>query len=294
MGNAKMTYKSLTRSLVGSVFIGALASLPASAAEITFNWTGQFIVQDYLSGGVWFNSTTGLPQTPVSGTFTFDPANPNLSNMAVDVVPFSFIASGSDTTLTLFSMEEVGYNNLFARFNVNWCDLGGLLGSTDCSGAGSYDMDMGILWDITGLREAIDTTPGGLQVGDILRGDLVIRGGVPIQGINSATPATDGIVFNSQTGEFLNQGPAPMASTTVDATLESRLGFSGFQVLGDDGVGGMLVIGEPGGSLGASINLDIGSGLSMTVTNVIPVPPAAWLFGSGLIGLIGAARRKQA
>jgi hypothetical protein len=154
-------------------------------------------------------------------------------------------------------------------------------------------MDMGILWDITGLRDAIDNTPGGLQVGDIISGEVVMRGGTPIQGISSATPATDGIVFNTITGEFLNQGPAPMASTSVDATLESRLGFGGFQYLGDDGVGGMLVIGDPGGSLGASINLDIGSGLSMTVTNVVPVPPALWLFGSGLIGLIAISRRKK-
>ncbi|MGB5259520.1 MAG: hypothetical protein WBO34_03245 [Gammaproteobacteria bacterium] len=32
--------------------------------------------------------------------------------------------------------------------------------------------------------------------------------------------------------------------------------------------------------------------LSYTV-NAVPVPPAIWLFGSGLLGLLGAARRKQ-
>jgi hypothetical protein len=30
------------------------------------------------------------------------------------------------------------------------------------------------------------------------------------------------------------------------------------------------------------------------VTTVIPVPPALWLFGSGLLGLVGIARRKKA
>ena len=34
--------------------------------------------------------------------------------------------------------------------------------------------------------------------------------------------------------------------------------------------------------------------LQYTDTAVVPVPAAAWLFGSGLIGLIGIARRKQA
>jgi len=42
--------------------------------------------------------------------------------------------------------------------------------------------------------------------------------------------------------------------------------------------------------------LDIGSGNSMHVTSVsaVPVPAAVWLFGSGLIGLAGFAKRKKA
>jgi hypothetical protein len=33
---------------------------------------------------------------------------------------------------------------------------------------------------------------------------------------------------------------------------------------------------------------------SETIGGVVPVPPAVWLFGSGLLGLIGIARRKKA
>jgi hypothetical protein len=48
---------------------------------------------------------------------------------------------------------------------------------------------------------------------------------------------------------------------------------------------------------GAIVNFDIGSGNSLTVTSVnssvVPIPAAVWLFGSGLIGLIGLARRKK-
>ena len=35
-------------------------------------------------------------------------------------------------------------------------------------------------------------------------------------------------------------------------------------------------------------------GISPLLTTVIPAPPAVWLFGSGLLGLIGLARRKKA
>jgi hypothetical protein len=42
-------------------------------------------------------------------------------------------------------------------------------------------------------------------------------------------------------------------------------------------------------------SIDIGSGNSLTVLSVnpVPVPAAVWLFGSGLIGLIGIVRRKK-
>jgi len=41
---------------------------------------------------------------------------------------------------------------------------------------------------------------------------------------------------------------------------------------------------------------NIGSGNSMQVLSVssVPVPAAAWLFCSGLLGLVGIARRKKA
>lgn len=44
---------------------------------------------------------------------------------------------------------------------------------------------------------------------------------------------------------------------------------------------------------GGSVGIDI-TGLSVQPVSAVPVPAAAWLFGSGIIGLIGVARRKKA
>jgi hypothetical protein len=41
--------------------------------------------------------------------------------------------------------------------------------------------------------------------------------------------------------------------------------------------------------------VDIGSGNSMVVTDIssVPIPPALWLFGSGLLGLAAVARGRN-
>jgi len=42
---------------------------------------------------------------------------------------------------------------------------------------------------------------------------------------------------------------------------------------------------------------DLGAGFSSDLifgnSTVVPIPPAFWLFGSGLLGLVGMARRKK-
>jgi hypothetical protein len=144
----------------------------------------------------------------------------------------------------------------------------------------NYDMPMHVEWDATGLFNAIDY---GLQVGDKLSGTNLFRDfngdGVwdaseLVADIGSATPYSDVL----QTGFYgydpsLEQGPAPMAATANSQGLDETTPFNGIRAY-----------------------LDIGSGNSMYVTAVspVPVPAAVWLFGSGLIALAGFARRRKA
>lgn len=83
---------------------------------------------------------------------------------------------------------------------------------------------------------------------------------------------------------------------TAAVPLGDPSGFGGVRYrLGFDG--GLAGASLGGAALSATVFSD--SDLGATVTgiigaSVVPVPPAAWLFGSGLIGLIGVARRKKA
>ena len=42
-----------------------------------------------------------------------------------------------------------------------------------------------------------------------------------------------------------------------------------------------------------TLTMSFGDGSNIVAGSVVPVPPAVWLFGSGLIGLIGIARRQK-
>jgi hypothetical protein len=61
-------------------------------------------------------------------------------------------------------------------------------------------------------------------------------------------------------------------------------------ITGDDGVGGSPM--DNGPFPGFNANFDITS-VHVTSVSTVPVPAAVWLFGSGLLGLVGVARRKS-
>ena len=60
-----------------------------------------------------------------------------------------------------------------------------------------------------------------------------------------------------------------------------------------DGPAALLPVSGWGGSYSA-----VSSGYTINLTgaefiSAVPIPPALWLFGSGLMGLVGIARKKQ-
>jgi hypothetical protein len=68
------------------------------------------------------------------------------------------------------------------------------------------------------------------------------------------------------------------ATVGVQSSLFVRLTGPGFET------GGAANIGDP---------LNLSTGAFSGSLNIVPIPAAVWLFGSGLIGLIGIARRKR-
>lgn len=260
-------------------------STSVNAAVFEFHFTGQYTLL----------GTDGsyADQQAIDSTLTYDDSSG--AGFSAGLTIANFDTFGSTATIYGITLQrETGTNlivgNMLADWNIN------------------TGIPLSMVWDATGLFNAIDF---GLQAGDVISGTNLKRNGATIANVGSAIPASDG-TYNPYTGQFLNQGPAPLAITTLNtstlcvpgvygqpgATNGDCIGnaLSGGAPFTDDEISGSPMIDGP--FVGFNVNFDIGSGNSLTVlsvdSTVVPIPAAVWLFGSGLIGLVGVARRKKA
>lgn len=239
----------------------------SQADIVTFDFTGRLTVVDPLGAVIGGGRTDGF--TPISaeltintgfitgGSFNIDDlVGTSTLDITVNDVFLGFPARFHDISLT-YGGGNIVYGNLLADWN------------------GNNNMPVQIEWDVSGMTTAVLF---GLEVGDKISGNEMSRDTngdgvadtVVIPNLGSAIPYADSLDYTFFP-DFTPQGPAPMAATS------SSLGLLA------------------GPFVGLVPLLDIGSGNSMTVTSIsaVPVPAAAWLFGSGLLGLIGVARKKH-
>jgi len=239
--------------------LGLCLALPAvSQADIvSFDFTGRVVVAD-SSGNIINNA--GMTYTPISASLTYDTVL-GLGASGLSLTMSDAFLNQPATFHNISMTRQAGTNLITGQVLVDW--------------AGTSNMPLHIEWDATGLLNAIDY---GLQAGDKLsgsnlyrdaNGDHVWAASEWVADINSATPYSDSLQPNS----IWRQGPAPLAATSGSLGLDNTSPFPGIRGY-----------------------FDIGSGNSMYVTSVasVPVPAAAWLFGSGLIGLAGVARKRKA
>lgn len=251
--------------------ISALAGLLAfplvtQAAIIDFDFTGRLIVAD-SGGNIIINE--GKTYTPISASLSYDTdLGVGSSGLSITMNNAGFLnlpATFHDISMT----RNAGTNLITGQIFVDW--------------NGNFNMPLHIEWDATGLLNAIDF---GLQAGDVLSGTELYHdangNGVQDAGENtlldiaSATPYSQTLEDSYWAGQGSTnpdpQGPAPLAATAGSLGLDDSTPFPGVRGY-----------------------FDIGSGNSLHVTgvSVVPVPAAIWLFGTGLLGLAGLARRRR-
>ena len=291
--------------------LGVGTSLPAAAATYEFSWEGMFTFLD-VAGSPVANTSLQSPTTKVPANNLYTPLTGTLS----------YDTSVGSGTMTMSPFEWGSSPIPFEAQSVDLVDIDGpggdtlALGNALFSWGGTSDIPVSIVWDIAGLQSAIDA---GLSNGEVVSGV-------------GAEPASDGIYITDNlfiwTGlglgpggapGYLALGPTPIATTTWNTslapgcTLGANADFSnntGGGCMGVDPSGALPLVLDTAVSVGDytpgqqgiggspmpdgpfqshNFNFDI---TSLTVTSV-PVPAAVWLFGSGLLGLIGVARRKR-
>jgi len=241
--------------------LGLALPVAAQAAVINFDFTGRLVVADAY-GNILINQ--GQTYTDIAASLAYDTVSGIGSSDLSLTMSDPFL--GVPATFHDISMTRQGTSNL-------------ITGGVQVDWSGNFNMPLHIEWDGAGLFNAIGI---GLQAGDIISGTNLYRDGIGSGGngdgigdpgewlanVLSATPYSDTLP-----GQVTPQGPAPLAATSGSLGLGAGTPFPGIRGY-----------------------FDIGSGNSMHVTSVssVPVPAAVWLFGSGLLGLIGAARRKRA
>jgi hypothetical protein len=231
-------------------------------------------------------------RTQVEGSVVFDTAT---GAGSVNIDPFVFF--GDAFTFHDLNFQAVGDGvsgpGTLMLLNGLW----------DWNGFGT-DVPFSLVWDGAGLLTAVNS-PLTMLIGDKLSGDELLRWDgststwdTVLSTLGSEEPASNGI----QAGT-MPTGPVPLATTTWNTTTtcsppSTCIGnsASGWIPLIPDSIGGSPM--PTGPFAGYSINLDLGTPGSMVLTSIeaspVPIPAAAWLFGSGLIGLLGVARRKAA
>jgi hypothetical protein len=271
--------KSILSISVAAALTTAISS-PAHADIIDINFTGLFTFLDSAGNSIsnssnpYYSDPTWAygARTQISGTLQYD-TNSNTGSAAVN--SFEFL-EGGPAVISNFEMKSTGNDGLLlANMNFNW---------------NNSDVTNQLVLDGSGLFAGIDA--GLATVGNTIDTASCASGGALHNGTNSlcSTPASNGAIMLA--GNAYPIGPAPLVTTSFNTTGQhGRTTILDDLSLGtNDSIGGSQL--DNGPFQGAYFNFDFTS-LEVTSVSAVPVPAAAWLFGSGLVGLIGIVRRRK-
>lgn len=249
---------TLSAALIG--IIGSTAISPARAETIELSWNGLFTWLD-SSGSALQNTSYPYYGDP---TWGYGFRTPTSGTLSLDSTTGT--GTGSIDSFNFLNQGTIVWHDITMQAIGDGAGGSGdlIISNMQFDWNGNNNVPVQMVLDASGLFGALGN---GLNVGDSLSGV-------------GAIPASDGI----------RKGLFPISSAPIATT---SLNTDGIALTGDNGIGGSPMGGGPFGL--SSFNFDM---TTVTLHNegdllLSPIPAAAWLFGSGLIGLIGVARRKR-
>jgi hypothetical protein len=324
-----MNMKKTAISAAISVTLGASAAfLPqvASATVFDYSWTGVFTMLDSAGNALTNTSAakgTNAFQTNITGTMSFDTVT---GAGTATLVPFNFFSGTAPAAAVGINMQAIGDGMggagslVLGNMLFNWDGKNGIPVSIVLDAAGFFgsQTDPANPWadgtlngtDVAayGAIPAADGTYTNATYGYLNLGPL------PMATTEWNTTNGPGCVFGVDSNYADNTGGGCMGiSPSGVLPLVTDLSANGAEYAQGDGVGIGGAPMQDGPFQNFSANFDV---LTLTALGVsatpsigpfcdfdpsgnlcappaIPIPAAVWLFGSGLIGLVGVARRKK-
>jgi len=303
--------KTLVSAAIAMTIGTGVAPQIATADTLTFSWSGMFTMLDPFGAGF---ANTSIPakgnnqyQTPITGTMTFNTVTGSGSGT---LVPFEFFSGSLPAEATGITLQAIGDglgnpvgSLVMANMLFNW--------------NGTTGIPTSLVLDAAGMFAALP----GMGVGDTTSGNATGFSALPASDgtyVGAAVPGTvDGPAPGTLLG-YLGLGPNPVVTTAWNLTSTCTRGGvandgacmslspSGtFPLVLDAASNPNDFVANSGGTIGGNPMIDgpfSGNNANFNITSLtltsavpeVPVPAAVWLFGSGLLGLVGIARRKKA
>ncbi len=292
----KTTLATALAAVIGASVMAAPGT--ASATVVTFDYTGLFTMLTSAGNALvntdyQYNSWGGN-RTDITGTMTLDLA----TGMGTGtVVPFNFFNGGPAVAASI-NMQMIGNG------------MGGpgtlILGNMLFNWNGNNGIPVSIVLDGAGIINTIQT--GLPTLGQVISGlgtfaasegmakGSYAMGLLPIVTTTWNTTTVPGTTFGTNPS-----GQLPLiADSGLVTNYDVNPLLPGYQSCLDQSTasGNQCALGIGGTPMqtapfpGYNANFDISS-LTVTSISAVPIPAAVWLFGSGLLGLVGIAKRKR-
>lgn len=274
-----------------AITLGLTILTPASqAAMIDFDWSGRLTV---LSPNGEALEDTSLPkgsryQIPIDGTLQIDTL---AGTGQVLMEPFFFFGGPNPAETTGFDLRAIGDGQggpgslLLANLLFNWNSGIGIPVSLVLDAAGLY----GALGDglVVGSRiTGVGTIPAADGTWTGAGFDYLALGPTPIATTDWNTSLIPGCTLGDCL-YFDSVGTLPLVADSMANAWRYAIGTG--ELLGDGtGIGGSPMMDGP--FQGYNINFDF-TELTVTAITEVPLPAAPWLFGAGLLGLLGGTWR---
>jgi hypothetical protein len=256
---------------------GALAqALPSSGAADLWVFVADPGASDSFAWdtGISLSSLEpGTLSTTAKATTDSDPVNFSVTSSALA----TFIADSSDPSALEWAVEGVQYTGTPAGAKTPGAYIG--VASTNATTS-----------SITTLKQANLGTWGQGFNGDLTYLTQVVAGGYTAGGTTyalapaSASPNVWGAGPGNVGGSTNLYGQGPSQAGTSIGAAESLYLLTGSN---------SLTNAVESYTLGAS-DLTLSANGTLATASPVPIPAAVWLFGSGLLGLIGVGRRRAA